>query len=225
LGFVFIVLTALPTAQQRPVFRSTRELISIDVVVRDKNGNVVRGLTAADFELKEDGQAQQVENFTFQEISDRPAVAGAPAALLAGVEAKINEPARATSASDTTPVPMPSDALAGRRLMVLLFDVSSMQPEDVQRAVDSARKFVKEQMAAADLIAIATVGSTLTVLTDFTGERERVDTALGTLAYTDGIATEAPAGSTLAAEEAAAAAASSAARVLPGGASVATPSV
>ena len=174
--------------------------------MRDKNGNVVRGLTAADFELKEDGQGQQVENFTFQEISDRPAVAGAPAALLAGVEAKMNEPARPTPASNTTPVPMASDALAGRRLMVLLFDVSSMQPEDVQRAVDSARKFVKEQMAAADLVAIATVGSTLTVLTDFTGERERVDTALGTLAYTDGIATEAAAGSTLAAEEAAAAA-------------------
>ena len=200
---------AASSAQQRPVFRSTRELISIDVVVRDKNGNVVRGLTAADFELKEDGQGQQVENFTFQEISDRPAVAGAPAALLAGVEAKMNETARtrpASTTSDTAPVPMTSEALAGRRLMVLLFDVSSMQPEDVQRAVDSARKFVKEQMAAADLVAIATVGSTLTVLTDFTGERERVDTALGTLAYTDGIATEAPAGSTLAAEEAAAAA-------------------
>ena len=74
--------------------------------MRDKNGNVVRGLTAGDFELKEDGQAQQVENFTFQEISDRPAAAGAPAALLAGVEAKMNEPARATPASDTTPVPM-----------------------------------------------------------------------------------------------------------------------
>ncbi len=199
----------LPSAQQRPVFRSTRELVSVDVVVRDKNGHVVRGLTAADFELKEDGQAQQVENFTFQEISDRPAVAGAPAAVLAGVEAKMNETARATpvsTTSDTAPVPMTSEAFAGRRLMVLLFDVSSMQPEDVQRAVDSARKFVKEQMAAADLVAIATVGSTLTVLTDFTGERERVDTALGTLAYTDGIATEAPPGSTLAADEAAAAA-------------------
>ncbi len=197
---------ALPSAQQRPVFRSTRELISIDVVVRDKNGNVVRGLTAADFELKEDGQAQQVENFTFQEISDRPALAGAPAALLAGAAAKMNEPARVTPASDTTPVPMTSDALAGRRLMVLLFDVSSMQPEDVQRAVDSARRFVKEQMAAADLVAVATVGSTLSVLSDFTGERERVDAALGTLAHTDGTATEPPPGSTLAADEAAAAA-------------------
>ena len=34
-------------------------------------------------------------------------------------------------------------------------------------------------MSAADLVAVATVGSTLDVLTDFTGERERVDAALG----------------------------------------------
>jgi VWFA-related protein len=210
LGVVaLLTLTAAvstPQAQQRPVFRSTRELISIDVTVRDKDGNVVRGLTAADFELKEDGQAQQVENFTFQEISDRPAAAAAPAELLAGVEAKMNAPVRAVPASDAAPAPMTSDALAGRRLMVLLFDTSSMQPEDVQRAVDSARTFVKEQMSPADLIAVATVATTLNVLTDFTGERERVDIALGTLAYTDGVATEPPPGSTLTSEEAAAAA-------------------
>jgi VWFA-related protein len=211
LGF-FAALTltaAIPSAQQRPVFRSTRELVSIDVVVRDRNGEVVKGLTAADFELKEDGQNQQIETFTFQEISNRPASPSGATALLAGVEAKMNDtarPAPVSTASDTAPVPMTSEALAGRRLMVLLFDVSSMQPEDVQRAVDSARKFVKEQMTSSDLVAVATVGSTLTVLNDFTGEREKVDTALGNLAFTDGVATEPPPGSTLASDEAAAAA-------------------
>ena len=50
---------------------------------------------------------------------------------------------------------MTSDELAGRRLIVLLFDVSSMQPEDVQRAVDAATKYVDEQMAPADLVAVA----------------------------------------------------------------------
>ena len=101
---------------------------------------------------------------------------------------------------------MTSEALAGRRLIVLLFDISSMQPEDVQRAVDSARKYVKEQMSAADLVAVATVGSTLDVLTDFTGERERVDAALGRLAYTEGTATDAAGGQHRATDEAAAAA-------------------
>ena len=81
--------------------------------------------------------------------------------------------------------------MAGRRLITLLFDVSSMQPEDVQRAVDSAQKYVNEKMSAADLVAVATVGSTLTVLTDFTADRGKVAAALTTLGYTDGTATAA----------------------------------
>ena len=170
----------------------------------------MRGLTQADFELREDSQPQQLDTFTFQEISDRPAavVAGATE-LLGGVEAKMAAAAagaRTTERESSAPVPMTSEALAGRRLIVLLFDVSSMQPDDVQRAVDSAQKYVREQMNAADLVAVATVASSLDVLTDFSGERERVDAALSRLAYTEGTATTAAAASTTATDEAAAAA-------------------
>jgi VWFA-related protein len=197
-----------PRAQQsqRPVFRSSRDVVSIDVVVRDRDGNIVRGLTRSDFEIREDGRPQDLLAFTFQEIVDRPASAAATTELLAGVEARMIEPARTASVTPEPAGPLTAEAVAGRRLIVLLFDVSSMQPEDVQRAVDSARKYVKEQMSAADLVAVATVGSTLEVLTDFTGERERVDTALGRLASTEGLATEPPAAGTVATDEAASAA-------------------
>src|SRR3982750_694769 len=99
-------------------------------------------------------------------------------------------PGVGSSSTLARPVPMTSDLFAGDRLITLLFDVSSMQPEDAQRAVDSARKYADEQMSAADLIAVATIGSTLSVLTDFTGDRTAVAGALGKLAYTDGTATE-----------------------------------
>jgi VWFA-related protein len=92
--------------------------------------------------------------------------------------------------------------LAGRRLITIVFDVSSMQPEDVQRAVDSANKYVEEKMSAADLVAVATVGSTLSVLTDFTADRAKVASALSTIAYTDGTSTAAAAASTAATDEA-----------------------
>src|SRR6185503_20532504 len=119
--------------------------------------------------------------------------------------AKMAEPAKTTSASAEAVVPMTSDALAGRRLIVLLFDVSSMEPEDVQRAVDSARKYVSDQMSVADLVAVATVSTTLDVLTDFTGDRASVDNALAKLAYIEGTATPPPDTSTAAADELAAA--------------------
>jgi VWFA-related protein len=195
-----------PSAQQRPVFRSGRDVISVDVVVRDKSGAAVRGLTASDFEVREDGRVQEVVSFSFEEISAKPLPAVASAGLLEGVEARMTSDPNAASSpkAAATPVPMTSDMLAGHRLITLLFDVSSMQPEDVQRAVDSARKYVDEQMSAADLVAVATIGSSLSVLTDFTSDRTAVAGALGKLAYTDGTATETATASTAATDEAAA---------------------
>jgi VWFA-related protein len=59
----------------------------------------------------------------------------------------------------------------------------------VQRAVDSATDYVDKQMSPADLVSVVTVGSTINVLTDFTGEKEEIHQALATLGYTEGTAT------------------------------------
>ena len=45
------------------MFRSGVNLVLVDVVVRDRNGAVVKGLTADDFELLEDGVRQQIVTF------------------------------------------------------------------------------------------------------------------------------------------------------------------
>lgn len=211
---LFIVLFTISTAgrpvaqqQKPPVFRSGLELVSVDVVVRDRNGAVVRGLTAADFEVREDGIPQKVTTFVFQEIDDKAAPAG-NVALLADIQERVKEAASQTAAQaarppeiPATPTPLTSEDVAGRRLIVLLFDVSSMQPEDVQRSVDAAQKYVSDQMSSADLIAVATVSSMLNVLTDFTGDKTTVQTALNTLGYTEGTATPPPDASTMATDE------------------------
>jgi VWFA-related protein len=207
---LFAITTAgRPIAQQQkpPVFRSGLELVSVDVVVRDRNGAVVRGLTAADFEVREDGIPQKVTTFVFQEIDDKAAPAGS-VDLLADIQERVKEAASQGAAQAArpaqipeTPTPLKSEDVAGRRLIVLLFDVSSMQPEDVQRSVDAAQKYVSEQMSSADLIAVATVSSMLNVLTDFTGDKEKVQTALNTLGYTEGTATPPPDATTMATDE------------------------
>ena len=141
-------------SQPRPTFRGGTQLVSVDVVVRDASGAVVRGLTAADFEVTEDGKTQDIRSFSFEEIKANPAPVET-ADLLAGANAKLAEdtrrapaaaPAAATPADNDAPKPMTSEQLAGRRLIILLFDVASMQPEDVQRAVDSASTFVDRNM-------------------------------------------------------------------------------
>src|SRR3954470_7638390 len=206
--------SASPTAQQpQSVFRSRLNVVSVDVIVRDKSGAVVRNLTASDFEVREDGRPQDIKNFSFEEITDKSVKPVESADLLVGVEEKLAEESKrgssvtpAATKAVEAPVPMTSDMLAGRRLITILFDVSSMQPEDVQRAVDSANKYVEQQMSPADLVAVATVGSTLSVLTDFTADRAKVASALNTIASTDGTSTATATASTAATDEAAAAA-------------------
>ena len=61
-----------------------------------------------------------------------------------------------------------------------------MQPEDVQRAADSAIKWAKEQMTPADLVAFASIGSTLQPLHDFTSDRAAVLEALKAFAAAEG---------------------------------------
>ena len=71
-----VLLALVPTstldAQQPPpaaVFRASRDIVSIDVVVRDRSGAIVRGLTAADFELREDGRPQELLTTGFEEVN------------------------------------------------------------------------------------------------------------------------------------------------------------
>jgi VWFA-related protein len=195
---------------QSPTFRTGTITVSVDVVVRDQTGAVVRGLTAADFTVLEDGKPQKIDTFTFQEITDQPRKPLETTSILAGVEERLQEEVQraAGAAPSTTAAATVSEAeasdLAGRRLVVLLFDISSMQPEDVQRAVDSGMKYARESMSAADLVSVVTIGSTLNVLSDFTSEREDVLAALQGLAYSDGTAVPPVEVSTVATDEAAA---------------------
>jgi VWFA-related protein len=218
IAFVLALLAVDATvAQQQPpaprtVFRSNTALVSVDVVVRDNAGTVVRGLTESDFEVLEDGKPQAIRSFAFEEVDNRPNGARA-FELLGDAESHLTGNGRPTTTpaaaaaehadhADSMPTPMSSDELAGRRLMVLLFDISSMQPEDVQRAVDSATKYVNEKMAPADLVAVASISSMLNVLTDFTSDRATVAAALGTLTSKEGTSTPPPDASTVATDEA-----------------------
>ena len=207
--FVAPVTDVFTQSSQRskpPVFRGSTQVVSVDVIVRDGSGGVVRGLTAADFDISEDGKPQQITSFTFEEISEKPQTA-ASVDLLAAAETRLAEDARRGQPAPAAPAaaadspPLAAQDLAGRRLIVLLFDISSMQPEDVQRAVDSAVKYVNETMSPADMVAVATVSTMLDVLTDFTGDRTKVGTALARLGYTEGTATAPPAADTVATDE------------------------
>jgi VWFA-related protein len=62
-GLAPVALQAQQADTQQPVFRLQVRRVPVDVVVLDKAGNPVRGLTRDDFILKEDGKAERVLSF------------------------------------------------------------------------------------------------------------------------------------------------------------------
>ena len=69
-----------------------------------------------------------------------------------------------------------------RRLIVLFFDFSAMQPEEIDRSVDAARKFVTTKLQPADLIAMVSLATNMHVDCDFTDDRDKLSGVLA--AYT-----------------------------------------
>src|SRR5690348_4979947 len=60
-----------PPTPQHPIFRAGATLVAVDVYPM-KDGKVVPGLKASDFEIKEDGKPQQVEFFEFLNFPFNP---------------------------------------------------------------------------------------------------------------------------------------------------------
>jgi VWFA-related protein len=163
----FALCLALLSAQlpaQAPrqyTFRALSELVLVNVTLRDRKGNLVRGLTADDFTVLEDGKPQRIASFDLENTD---------VALPANTQqAKVLTAERAPGTS----VPqVDKSAVKNRRLVVLFFDLSSMQPEEVDRAVKAAEDYVNKQMAPADLVAVASLDSSLLVNQDFTSDHE-----------------------------------------------------
>jgi len=152
--------------QGTPAIRATTELVLVNVVARDKKGNLIRDLKREDFTVLEDNQKQQVSSFDFENI-DELALAGQSGATTTGSEATRNEEA----ASAQTAVPI--DA-RDRRLILLFFDFSAMETDQIDRAVDAAKKYVNSKMTAADMIAIVSLATNMKLDLDFTDNKTKI---------------------------------------------------
>ena len=98
-----------------------------------------------------------------------------------------NAGARAARGVSRRAAPAPAKVdMRGRRLIVLFFDLSSMQPEEVQRAVTSAHDYIEKKLSPADLIAIASFSTSLQVVQDFTADREQLGDAIDAFGGTNG---------------------------------------
>lgn len=166
-----------PTSPQQPQYRVrvTSELVLVNVVVRDKQGNLVRDLQRQDFTLLEDGKKQAISTFDFENV-DELTTAGAAEATVTGTAndkglLRSNDQPATLNARD-------------RRLMLFFFDFSGMEPEDIERSVNAAKKFVQTKMQPADMIAMVSLATNMRIDLDFNDDKTKVLSVLNS--YTSG---------------------------------------
>src|SRR5262245_53532632 len=68
-----------------PGFETQLGVVSVDVVVLDKNGQPQPGLTEADFTISEDGTRQQITSFEALHVTEGESVAVADATVSSNV--------------------------------------------------------------------------------------------------------------------------------------------
>ena len=168
LQLALAVSPLLSQDQAEYTFRVESEMVLVNVTVRDKNGNFVRNLKPEDFTVLEDNKPQKVISFDLENV-DAAAMQSVPQA-----RPLLNQPS-ANQASQSAPPASAADRFANqfkdRRLIILFFDLSAMEPDEIDRAVTSAEHYVDTQMAPADLVSIVSLGSALLVNQDFTSDR------------------------------------------------------
>lgn len=144
-----------------PTFRVTVDLVQIDVRVTDRSGKPLIGLKPEQFTVLEDGKPQKIKSFDFYDIDKiERAGAGAP-------------PITVRLGSILPPAGL-AHAVLDHRFIVLFFDLTAMQPDDLLRAQRGAEQYLREQISPADLVAVVTYGNQLKIPAHFTNDRDRL---------------------------------------------------
>lgn len=147
------------------------DLVLTNVVVRDsKTGEVVKGLKQSDFSVYENGKEQHIDSFDFESVDMATPLNEATVSGLA-VGPSVSGPKAVVVAK-------PED-LRNHRLIVMFFDLTFMQPEDLDRSVQAAQAFLKTRMQPADLVALVSLGDTLKVDQDFTADKNALINEVG----------------------------------------------
>ncbi|HVR40477.1 MAG TPA: VWA domain-containing protein, partial [Thermoanaerobaculia bacterium] len=159
---VLFLLSAVPLLAQ---FGETIDVhvINVDVVVTDKNGKPVLGLTPKDFEILENGKRRDLSNFYEYRGAKAPGV---------------SEQSLDAGPSDVQ-APLPDTADMRARKILVFVDGSTLRPFNRNRVLQSTKDFLHRIVRPGDQILIANWDHRLDVdkgfLYDVAGADQRIE--------------------------------------------------
>ncbi len=147
---------------QQPTFRASVDLVTTDVIVRDKGGQFVADLKAEDFVVYEDGVPQAINSMTL---------------VHGGRAFNVQQPPPPPTAEGIIlPAARPTNDAAGR-IFVLLIDDLHLDFKNTPRVRDFVKKIKTLLFHPGDMFGIVSTG-TSSIAIDLTYDLKRVDEAV-----------------------------------------------
>src|SRR5258708_5664137 len=164
--FEFSVVSCL-WSQQKTAERSSVEPaiqvqsvnVVIDMIVTDRHGHHVPGLTASDFTIYEDGVPQKIVGFTpsLESASNTPA----PAASKEGeIPKTISQPSQPASAPEP-------------HLLTVVLDLADNRPANTKSSADAILGYLDKTLASGDYVAIFYIDQGLHMALPFTNDLQK----------------------------------------------------
>jgi VWFA-related protein len=140
----------------------TGRIVYVDVVVRDRSGQIVRGLTQQDFRLEEDGKPQTIDFFSAHTYDAAPAAHLQRSSMLAKPGGPI---------ADFSNVPLEGEQTGA--VNIILFDLANTAAEDQVEAHKQLVKFLRA-LPSGQKVALFALTDKLTMIQSFTGSSDRL---------------------------------------------------
>jgi VWFA-related protein len=133
--------------------------VVVDLIVTDRHGRHVQGLTAADFKVYEDGVPQKIIGFT-------PSAGSAPDSL---------SPAVAGSNANVKPVspPGPAGSLPEPHLLTVVLDLADNRPANTKNSSDAVLHYLDKTLGTGEYVAIYYIDSSLHMALPFTNDLQK----------------------------------------------------
>jgi VWFA-related protein len=157
---------AQPEADKPPTFRVQVDLVTNDVMVRDKDGNFVSDLTKEDFEVYEDGVKQDIISMTLSHGGR--------------VTNVLNPPPPPAPEGIILPPSRPKTDVSGRIFLFFVDDLH-LQFHNTGRVRELFKKISKNLVHDGDMFGIVSSGPS-SIAIDMTYDRTRLDEAIKKMA-------------------------------------------
>ncbi len=164
--------TPTPLAEEEGVIRVDTKLVQIEAIVKDKNGKIIKDLTADDFELVEGGKVRPIEFFSFVPITvEAGKNAATEATATKGI--KLHQVKRTLVFIVSNPnIKLTSFINTRVYANVRTISYQSFTFLGSEQTTRFLNKFINENLTENDLVSINDTEANLGTLSSFTNDKE-----------------------------------------------------